>query len=102
MAIIRHVGKLEDHYTMIPNDFSRDKRVTPRAARVYLFLASHRDECRMTTRSMAEGLDMGKETVSKAVRELETLGWVIRSQQTDGSGRFSGITYEVSRISKEE
>ena len=54
MAIIRHVGKLEDHYTMIPNDFSRDKRVTPRAARVYLFLASHRDECRMTTRSMAE------------------------------------------------
>ena len=102
MAIIRHVGKLEDHYTMIPNDFSRDKRVTPRAARVYLFLASHRDECRMTTRSMAEGLGMGRDTVSKAVRELEALGWVIRSQQTDDSGRFSGITYGVSRISKEE
>ena len=102
MATIRHAGKLEDQYTLIPNDFSRDKRVTPRAARVYLFLASHRDECRMTTRSMAEGLGMGRDTVSKAVRELEALGWAIRSQQTDDSGRFSGITYEVSRISKEE
>ena len=102
MATIRHAGKLEDQYTLIPNDFSRDKRVTPRAARVYLFLASHRDECRMTTRSMAEGLGMGRDTVSKAVRELEALGWVVRSQQTDDSGRFSGIAYEVSRMSKEE
>lgn len=40
MAIIRHIGKLEDHYTMIPNNFSRDKLVTPRAARVYIFVAS--------------------------------------------------------------
>ena len=102
MATIRHAGKLEDQYTLIPNDFSRDKRVTPRAARVYLFLASHRDECRMTARSMAEGLGMGRDTVSKAVMELEALGWVVRSWQTDDSGRFSGIAFEVSRMSKEE
>jgi len=54
------------------------------------------------TRSAAEGLGMGRDAVSNAVRELEALGWDISLQQADDSGRLSGIIYAVSRMAKEE
>lgn len=98
MAIIRHVGKLEDHYTMIPNDFSRDARVTPRAARVYIFIASQSAGWSLNSRSIATQLDMGRDSVNRALRELEELGWLSRVQQVDEGNRFSNIVYEVSTV----
>ena len=100
MAIIRHVGKLEDHYTMIPNDFSRDKRVTPRAARVYIFIASQATGWSLNSRSIATQLEMGRDSVNRALRELEELGWLSRIQQVDEENRFSNVVYELSTVAR--
>ena len=100
MAIIKHVGRPQDHYTMIPNAFSRDKRVTPRAARVYIFVASQVTGWSLNSRSIATQLGMSRDTVNKAMRELETLGWMRRAQQFDENSKFSGVVYEISTVAE--
>ena len=100
MAIIKHVGRPQDHYTMIPNAFSRDKRVTPRAARVYIFVASQVTGWSLNSRSIATQLGMSRDTVNKAMRELESLGWMRRAQQFDENSKFSGVVYEISTVAE--
>lgn len=39
---------------------------------------------------------MSRDTVNKAMRELEALGWMRRAQKLDENSKFSGVIYEIS------
>ena len=93
MSIIRNSPGPEDHYQLLSNSFARDSRVTPRAARVYIYLRSHRTGWSTNVRRVAEALEMNPGTVNQAVKDLESLGYVERHQTVDESGKFAGVEY---------
>lgn len=93
MSIIRNSPGPEEHYQLLSNSFARDKRVTPRAARVYIYLRSHRTGWSTNVRRVAEALEMNPGTVNQAVNDLENLGYVERHQLVNDAGKFSGVEY---------
>ena len=93
MSIIRNSPGPEEHYQLLANSFARDSRVTPRAARVYIYLRSHRTGWSTNVRRVAEALEMNPGTVNQAVNDLESLGYVERHQAVDEAGKFSGVEY---------
>lgn len=100
MAVIKRMGRLEDSFTMIPNDFIRDPTISTRAARIYIFVASHESGWNLNTRSVANVLDMSQSTVNRAMRELEEAGWVKRVQRVADDGTFGPVVYEVFTVSQ--
>ena len=92
MSVIRNSPGPEEHYQLLSNSFARDKRVTPRAARVYIYLRSHRTGWSTNVRRVAEALEMNPGTVNQAGNDLDSLGYVERNQTVDESGKFSGLT----------
>lgn len=93
MSIIRNSPGPEEHYQLLSNSFARDKRVTSRAARVYIYLRSHQSGWSTNVRRVAEALEMNPGTVNQAVNDLERLGYVERNQTVDESGKYSGVEY---------
>lgn len=93
MSVIRNSPGPEEHYQLLSNSFARDSRVTPRAARVYIYLRSHRTGWSTNVRRVAEALEMNPGTVNQAVNDLESLGYVERHQIVNDEGKFSGVEY---------
>ena len=61
-----------DDFTMVPNSVIRDPEVTPRALKVYCWLASHREGWRTGTRTMAEATGMSRNTVRGGLEDLKS------------------------------
>lgn len=93
MSIIRNAPGPEEHFQLLSNSFARDRRVKPRAARVYIYLRSHRTGWSTNVRRVAEALEMNPETVNNAINDLESLGYVERHQTVNEAGKFSGVEY---------
>lgn len=93
MSIIRNAPGPEEHFQLLANSVARDKRLTPRAARVYIWLRSHSTGWSTNVRSIAKAIDMDPGTVNKAVQDLESLGYVERHRIVDKAGKYSGVEY---------
>lgn len=98
MAVIRRMGRIEDDFTMIPNAFARDDSISARAKAVYLYVASHDSGWSLNSRSLATVLGMSQNTINKALRELEDLGWLRRTQELVDGSKFSSMVYEVFTV----
>ena len=90
---IRH--NIRDNFTMVTNDFARDPHVTPRAAKVYLYLMSHSEGWETSAARIHKVLGMGLTTVKEALKDLEKLGYLQRSQERNPDGTMSGSSYEM-------
>ena len=95
MAEVEIMPGVDSRFTKIANSFCRDKRVTPRAARVFIFLRSHVSGWRLTVASIAMQLGMSKGTVASAINDLEELGYVRRAWVRDDNARFQGVRYQI-------
>lgn len=95
MAVIRHGKAPEDHFFIVANDFARNPEISLRTKGVYLFLRSHREGWSMSTTRIAEAIGVSRDTVSKAVNELEEHGYLLREQSTGEKGRFAESVYTV-------
>ena len=85
----------EPRFARISNEFCRNPDVTPRAARVFIFLRSHRDGWSLTAASIAKQLGMGRNTVGRALNDLEDLGYLRRVWERDERARFTELVYLV-------
>lgn len=88
MAEIVVKSPLMGHFTMITNEFARDPEVTPRAARVFIYLMSNTDGWVTSAARVAKVLGMGESTVKAALRDLEGLGYLRRERKNVEGGRF--------------
>lgn len=95
MAEVEIMPGVDSRFTKIANTFCRDKRVTPRAARVFIFLRSHMSGWRVTVASIATQLGMSNGTVANAINDLEELGYVRRAWERDENARFQGMRYQI-------
>lgn len=95
MSTIEIMRSIHDGYTPIPNDLLRNPDVSHKAVRVYGFLRSHKSGWMLNVRAVATQLGMSKNTVSSAMQELETLGYVTREWQTTEGGVRNGMKYLI-------
>lgn len=95
MAVIRHGPAPEDHYSLVSNELARDPGISLQAKGIYLYLRSHREGWSMSTQRIGEALGINKDTVSKYVRELESVGFLVRSYSHSGKGTFDGMEYTI-------
>lgn len=97
MTVIRVAPGIEKHFFMASNEFARDPSIPARAAKVYIYLVSHQEGWEVSVRSVAKATGMGKNTVAAALRDLESAGFIDRTQVKDESGHFAGTEYVIHR-----
>lgn len=84
-----------DHFTIIPNDFARDARLSLRALGLMTRLMSHRTGWSVSVASMAANGIEGEAALKGAVRELERFGYLERRQEVVPGGKFGPMRYTL-------
>lgn len=87
MAVIRGHHSFDDHFTQIPNQWLRDARLSFKARGLLSLILSHSAGWSLSINSLAKQNQEGKDSIRKAIKELETFGYLKRSQVNVG-GRF--------------
>lgn len=91
MPLIRGHHSFDDHFTQIPNEWVRDRRLSLKAIGLLTQLMSHSPGWNMSIRSLAKANNTGIDTIKSAVIELEKYGYLKRSvkQTQNADGTFA-------------
>lgn len=82
-------------FTVVHNTFLRDKKCKYAARGVLMTMLQKPDDYNFTVRGLATETDDGVTAVSTALKLLESLGYIRRTQITE-KGRFVDILYQIS------
>lgn len=98
MPLIRGHHTFDDHFTQIPNDWVRDSRLSLKAIGLLTQLMSHRPGWNMSISSLARFNKTGTDTIKSAVKELELLGYLSRSdkQEHNEDGTFADYVWTTA------
>jgi hypothetical protein len=98
MPLIRGHHTFDDHFTQIPNDWVRDSRLSLKAIGLLTQLMSHRPGWNMSISSLARFNKTGVDTIKSAVKELELLGYLNRSdkQEHNQDGTFADYVWTTA------
>ncbi len=95
MAIKRSRLTFEAHYTQIPNEWLRDRRLSRRARGLLAELMTHQIGWEISTDSLIEGGLEGRDAILKTLSELEAYGYLARQTVREG-GKFKGTDYIIT------
>jgi hypothetical protein len=95
MSINRTKLSWEGHYTMVPNTWARDQRLSRKARGLLTELLSHKVGWKVTTKALVKAGREGRDSVGSAIEELVTLGYLVQVQEREG-GQFAGVSYDLS------
>jgi hypothetical protein len=98
MPLIRGHHSFDDHFTQIPNDWLRDSRLSLKSIGLLAQLMSHSPGWNMSIRSLAKANKTGIDTIKSAVKELEELGYLVRSskQKQNLDGTFADYEWTTA------
>lgn len=95
MAIIR--GSLSpDNYTIVPNEWLRDQRLSYKAKGILAYIMSHRADYELTVEQMVEQSSDGANAIYSGLKELVGVGYLIREQRRNPNGTMGAIDYRVA------
>lgn len=93
MAVFR-VHKNEN-YTVLSNYHFKEKEMSLKAKGLLSLMLSLPDAWDYSAAGLVKLSKDGKDSVNGALKELETFGYLIRSQAFSTNGTFSGYNYEI-------
>lgn len=93
MAIIRKPLQSK-RFTQVPNHWTRDPRLSPAGLGLLTYICSHAASYNLTVKQMLAEHPRGITAIRSALREVEKLGYLIRTQQRR-NGRFGEYDYEI-------
>lgn len=93
MAVFR-VERTRD-YTVMSNFHLKDTGLTLKAKGLLSMMLSLPDEWNYTTRGLAAICKEGVDAIGAALKELETAGYIVRTQLRDERGRISDTEYVI-------
>ena len=93
MAVIR-VNKTND-FTVMSNAHFKEKNMSLKAKGLLSLMLSLPDDWDYSVAGLTELSEDGKDSVMKALAELERFGYLKRTRLTDKKGRFAGYDYDV-------
>lgn len=82
-------------YTKIDNKILRDGQLSLQAKGLLVLMLSQSATWQFSIRGLAAICKEGKDAIRGAVRELEAAGYLVRSQITDASGKYSNSIYDI-------
>jgi hypothetical protein len=92
-VLVRRKLEFESHFTQVPNEWVRDKRISRKARGILVELLSHSDGYEVSIKSLAEGEIDGIASIRSGVEELEQAGYLERDTIRKG-GRF-GVRWVI-------
>lgn len=93
MSIVRGKFDFEGHFTMIPNEWVRDERLSFKARGLLALLMSHSENWSVSVKSLASQGPDGIDAIRTAISELENLGYLCRHRQRGEDGQLGGVDY---------
>lgn len=93
MAVMR-VNKTND-FTVMSNAHFKEKNMSLKAKGLLSLMLSLPDDWDYSVAGLTELSEDGKDSVMKALAELERFGYLKRTRLTDKKGRFAGYDYDV-------
>jgi biotin operon repressor len=95
MPLIRGHHSFDDHFTQIPNDWLRDKRITLGAKGLLAQLLSHAPGWRISQESLGRDNGIGRDAIRTLINELLEAGYLMRSEERERGekGYLGGYTY---------
>lgn len=93
MAVMR-VEKNSD-YTVVDNFYLRDKRLSLKTKGLFTIMLSLPDDWDFSINGLAAFLKDGRDSIAKALSELESFGYLKRRRATDPKGHFAGYEYDI-------
>jgi hypothetical protein len=89
MPIVRGEHNFDSHFTQVPNAWLRDKRLSYKARGLLAELMSHSIGFEVSIKRLAlTGVD-GRDSISSAIFELESFGYLQREQLRNSDGTLS-------------
>jgi len=95
MPLIRGHHSFDDHFTQIPNDWLRDKRISLGAKGLLAQLLSHAPGWRISQESLGRDNGVGRDAIRTLINELLEAGYLMRSEERERKekGYLGGYTY---------
>lgn len=94
MAIIRG-GIAADHFTIVPNAWLRDPRLSYKAKGLLAYVASHSAGYRLTVQQMISQSRDGRDAVYSGIKELVQVGYLVRVQIRNDDGTVGEVDYQL-------
>jgi len=103
MPLIRGHHSFDDHFTQIPNDWLRDKRISLGAKGLLAQLLSHSPGWRISQESLGRDNGVGRDAIRTLINELLEAGYLIRSEERErgDKGYLGGYTYTTQDPTEE-
>ena len=89
--------QMQGGYTVLPNQILRTREMSYKARYLLAQMLSMSEAWQYTVAGMAKVCGMGRDAVRTAMVELETLGYLVRSQSR-ANGRFSHNVYIIREM----
>jgi biotin operon repressor len=95
MPLIRGHHSFDDHFTQIPNDWLRDKRISLGAKGLLAQLLSHAPGWRISQESLGRDNGVGRDAIRTLINELLEAGYLSRSEDRERTekGYLGGYSY---------
>jgi len=103
MPLIRGHHSFDDHFTQIPNDWLRDKRISLGAKGLLAQLLSHSPGWRISQESLGRDNGVGRDAIRTLINELLEAGYLMRSEERERGDRgyLGGYTYTTQDPTQE-
>ncbi|MFD0332210.1 hypothetical protein ACFQZC_38455 [Streptacidiphilus monticola] len=95
-ARIRRGQMAADSFTQISNRLFRDPRIGFKAKGIFGLISTHRDGYGINPKRLAEQSTDGLSAIRAGLRELETFGYLVRSQERRPDGTLGPVEYLIT------
>lgn len=82
-------------FTIVPNDWLRDPRISWKAKGLLAYIASHQEGYQLTRDQIVSEATDGRDSVLAGMRELEDAGYLTRVKVRGEGGKIDGTLYRL-------
>lgn len=85
------------HFTIVPNAWLRDERLSWKARGLLAYLASHAEGFRVSQNLMMRAATDGRDSLLSGLAELEAAGYLVKADRDrEDGGRFASYDYRLT------
>lgn len=96
LSIKRTALSVDKNFTIVPNDWLRDGRLSLRARGLLAQLMSHSVGWEVTVESLVRVNPEGRDAIRRAVNELIDAGYLTREQERGERNKFGNMAYIIT------